>query len=150
MDNAGFDSTVDRLKFVAAALDQVQGDLGSHVVSDAHAIEAALCRLDCVQHVLRDLVELLCPHCVRNMDHYNDYRPVASCLPLGDGTQYVHCWHPDPAHPGNGPHDVGTVTTRHGHHKRIVVSAPGYLDSITLSEIPEPSREIGSDGECHL
>jgi hypothetical protein len=42
MDFAGFDSIVDHLKFVAARLDQVQGELNSDAASESAAIDVAL------------------------------------------------------------------------------------------------------------
>src|ERR1700716_2410517 len=84
MDYAGFDATVDHLKFVAATLDQVQGELSSEAVSRTHAIASAVVRLSYLQQVMRELVESFCPHCAQNMGHYADYRPIASRLPLGD------------------------------------------------------------------
>lgn len=53
---------------------------------------------------------------------------------LGEGTQYGYPWHPDPASPANKPHEIATVTTRNGTRKRIVVSAPGHVDSVTICE----------------
>jgi hypothetical protein len=69
------------------------------------------------------------------MERYADGRAVTSRLGFCDGTQYVHQWHPDPAHPLNRPHEIATVTTRNGTRKRVIVTAPGHLDAV--SEFPD-------------
>jgi hypothetical protein len=71
-----------------------------------------------------DIVGVLCPQCAGDMDRYADGRSVTSQPRFCEGSQFVHLWHPDPAHPWNRPQEVGTLTTRNGTRKRVVVTAP--------------------------
>jgi hypothetical protein len=113
----------------------VQDDLGALDARDdlnsAVGIETALARLEHVRHVLRHVVGMCCAHCGDDMEHYADGRAVTSHLRFCDGTQYLHQWHPDPAHPLNRPHEIASVTTRNGTRERIHVSAPGILDAVS-------------------
>jgi hypothetical protein len=43
-------------------------------------------------------------------------------------------WHPQFGHQLNLARDVGTITTHTGVRKRVIVSAPGFLDAVTVSE----------------
>jgi hypothetical protein len=71
-------------------------------------------------------------------------RTITSQLPLGDGTQYVHCWHSELAHATNSPREIGRLTTRGGTRTRLIVSPPGHLDAV--SEFPEcESPSWGAD-----
>ena len=72
------------------------------------------------------------------MDRYADGRSLTSHLRFCEGSQFVYLWHPDPAHPRNRPHDVGTLTPSNGKRKKIIVAAPGHLDAVTAT---------ASDGE---
>jgi len=46
----------------------------------------------------------------------------------------VYPWHPDPTRAANDPHEVNVITTPEGITKRILVSASGHLDALTLTE----------------
>jgi hypothetical protein len=74
------------------------------------------------------------PHCSGRMGRYTDGRPVTSQLRFREGSEFVHVGHPVPEHRWNRPRQVGTLTTRNGTRKQIVVSAPGHLDSVTGTE----------------
>jgi hypothetical protein len=141
----------DYLKFATALVGLVEAELAAlepvRDIPSTVMIEASLCRLASTQSVLGAVIEAFDD---TDPGHYADGRPIASHVRFGDGTQYVYPSHPDPTSPANEPQELTTVTTRNGTRKRIVVSAPGHLDSITLSETPEPSREVLPDGECHL
>jgi hypothetical protein len=151
MANKAFDAAIDRLKYVAATADQVQGELGSQdprhdPQSAIVTIEAALCRLTHTQHMLGHVVAAFCPHCAEDMEHYTDGRRVTAHLRFGDGTQYVYVWYPEPTHPMNQPRELGTVMTRNKTRKHVFVSAPGHLDAV--SEFPgcdRPPRVLGGD-----
>jgi hypothetical protein len=67
-----------------------------------------------------------------DVSHYGDGRSVVRRLSLGDGRQYVHAWHPDPFQ-NTPPQEICTLTMRDGTRKAIIVSAPGILDSLTVT-----------------
>jgi hypothetical protein len=142
-------TTVDYVKLACALVGLAQDDLGaldSGRDSPSLAIETALARLEHVRHVLRHVVGVCCAHCAEDMEHYADGRPVTSHLRFCDGTQFVHHWHPDPAHPLNRPHEIAAVTTRNGTRKRVIVTAPGHLDAISsFPGCDRPPRVLGGD-----
>ena len=68
----------------------------------------------------------------KDMEHYGNGRPVMGRLQMCDGSHYLQPWHPDPAQ--NSSREILTVTTTNGTRKRIIVPAPGHLDSVTITE----------------
>jgi hypothetical protein len=142
-------TVVDYVKLAAALVGLVQADLGvlnAPGGDSAVAIETAVARLEHVRHVLRHVVSTCCAHCGDDMEHYEDGRAVACHIRFGDGTQYIYAWHPTAAHQMNQPRELGTVTTRNGTKKHVIVSAPGHLDAV--SEFPgcdRPPRILGGD-----
>jgi hypothetical protein len=140
-DSATFDSDklVDFLKFTSATVDRAEDQLSgirptNSPQETAVTVETAICYLATARQLLQNIIGVYCPHCAHDMNRFTDGRPVTSTLNFCEGSQWVHLWHPDRAHPWNRPREVGTLTTRNGTHKRIVVSAPGHLDSVTISE----------------
>jgi hypothetical protein len=140
-DIAEFDSDklIDFLKFAFATVDTAGerlGGIGRH--SGPHAmpvaIETVIGHLATVSHVLQSVVGVYCPHCADSMNTYTDGRPVTTHLRFLEGSEVVHTWHPDKANPHNRPRDLATLTTRNGTRKRIVVSAPGHIDAVTVTE----------------
>jgi hypothetical protein len=128
-------AAADYIKFAAALVGLVECDLCAigpiSDVRSAVGVEAAVSRLAAVQSVLGEVITALDGG---DAGHYADGRPIASHVRFGEGTQYVYPWHPDPASPANRPREIATVTTRNGTRKRIIVSAPGHLDSVTETE----------------
>jgi hypothetical protein len=120
------------MKFAAALVALVELDLIAigpvGDVRSAVGIQAALSRLAAVQSVLGEAITAVDGG---DAGHFADGRSVASHVRFGEGTQYVYPWHPDPASHANRPHEIATVTTGNGTRKRVVVSAPGHLDSST-------------------
>lgn len=104
----------------------------------AIAVESAIAYLSTAYRLLQDLVGIQCPHCARSMHTYTDGRPVSSHIRFGEGSQYTHTWHPDVASPHNRPREVGTLTTRGGYRKQIVIPAPGHLDAYSVTEPESP------------
>jgi hypothetical protein len=127
----------DWVKFVNATVEQVHDELGGltrpgspTVVVAAVDLEVAVARLEHVRHVLRGVASVFCAN--HDMEHYADGRTVASHLTFDEDTQYVHCWHPIPFQ--NYPRELRTLTTRNGTRKRVIVTTPGILNSVTLCE----------------
>lgn len=139
-----FEHLVDTVKFATALADRAYADLGAADASDPKAaraaIEAAQCRLNHIDAVLRQVVGMMCPHCSQHMDRYDDGRDVTSSIALEDGLHYSRVWHPRPEHQINLPcNNLGTVALRDGTLKRVIVSAPGILDAVTVSEPSQPT-----------
>jgi hypothetical protein len=137
------DDLVDFLKFTAGAVDQAEEHLSgistiripnSSRHETAVAVETALCYLATARNLLENIVRSHCPHCAACMNEYTDGRPVSTHLNFLEGSQWVHLWHPVPENPHNRPREVGTLTTRNGTRKRIVIAAPGHLDAFTVAE----------------
>jgi len=133
-------SAADWLKFTAAVVEQTRDELEALTPrlsspSDVVAVtrldlDTACARLEQVREMLRGVVALYCAD--QDMERYATGRPVMGRLRICDGSQYLQPWHPDPAH--DSPREIRTVTTRNGTRKRILVSAPGHLESVTLTE----------------
>jgi hypothetical protein len=102
----------------------------------ALAAEAALARLDHLRAELTDAAGRFCPDgqsAEAFMTRYGDARAVMSAMPMA-GVCYAHAWHPDHTHPMNNPCDLDVITTPNGNRKRIIVTAPGFLDAVSLPE----------------
>ena len=130
-----FEDVIDLAKFAAGLADAAYNDLDAADRDDpktvAAAIRAAQCRLTHINAVLRQAVSGLCPHCAGEMDRYVDGREVTGRIALDEhGTHHRHVWGPDCSHPFNRQHDVSTITTHTGVRKRVIVSAPGFLDAV--------------------
>jgi hypothetical protein len=93
-------------------------------------IETACARLEQVREVLRGVVALFCAD--NDMAHYADGRPVMGRLRMCDSSQYLQPWHQYAFQ--DTSREIRTVTTRNGTRKRVIVTAPGILDSVTLCE----------------
>jgi hypothetical protein len=136
------DKLIDYLKLTAATVDragvQLSG-IGPNASPNATAltVEAAICHLTTAYQLLQNVIGVHCPHCAACMGHYTDGRAVTSHLRFGDGSEFVHNWHADPQHSWNRPREVATHTTSNGTRKRIVIAAPGHLDSVTVTERSE-------------
>jgi hypothetical protein len=133
------DKLIDYLKFTAATVDRAGdqlSDIGPNSSPHATAVtvESALCYLATARQLLQNIIGVYCPHCAHDMNRFTDGRPVTSTVNFCEGSQWVHLWHPQPEHQWNRPREVGTLTTRNGTRKQIVVSAPGHLDSVTVTE----------------
>lgn len=59
-------------------------------------------------------------------------RPVASVIELGDCAHWIHPWLPHFFQ--NYRDEVGALSTSNGDRVRIIVTAPGHLDSVTIRE----------------
>jgi hypothetical protein len=133
---------IDHLKHTASTVDRAEEQLGAirpnwSPEETGAAIEAAICNLATAYTLLKDIVGVVCPHCCHHMRTYSDGRPVSSHLHFGEGTRFVHQWHPDVASPENKPRELATLTTRGGNRKRVVIPAVGHLDAFTISETEE-------------
>jgi hypothetical protein len=144
-DEAQFDSDqlIDQLKYAAATVDTAAERLGAiRPTSSPHetatAVEAAICHMSAAYNRLRHLVGTACPHCADRMHTYTDGRPVSTHLHFGEGSRWVHLWHPDPSNPHNKPRAVGELTTRGGTRKQIVIPAVGHLDAVTITDDKRP------------
>jgi hypothetical protein len=60
---------------------------------------------------------------------YSDGRPVSTTVELELGCHFTYDWHPDPSHPLNQPREICTTELRDGRKKRILIVAPGVLDT---------------------
>jgi hypothetical protein len=140
-ETATFESgdLVDFLKFTAGAVDQAVAHLSGLSPNNSRhetavTVETALCYLANARNLLENIVRSHCRHCAACMNEYTDGRPVSTHVNFCEGSQWVHLWHPVPGNPHNLPREVGTLTTRNGTRKQIVISAPGHLDSVTVTE----------------
>jgi len=130
----------DWLRFVAAVVEQTRDELEalsprlsspSDVVAVARLdLDMASARLEQIREMLRGVVALYCAD--QDMEHYASGRQVMGRLQICGDSEYLHPWHPFPGQ--DSPREIRTVTTRNGTRKRIIVSAPGHLDSVTLTE----------------
>jgi hypothetical protein len=70
----------------------------------------------------------------RGETRYDDGRAVMSVMPVDDAglARYIHCWHPAADHPMNQRGELETVTLHDATRKKVLVSAPGVLDSVSL------------------
>jgi hypothetical protein len=59
---------------------------------------------------------------------YSDGRPVATTI-RWDGGWVTHVWHPDPLHPSNRPGQVFDLEEESGCRRRLIITAPGILDT---------------------
>ena len=133
-------SAADWIKFTAAIVEQAHDELeapSTHpglpcgVVAIARLdLESACARLEKVREMLRRVVALY--YADNDMAHYASGRPVVGRLRMCDGSQYLHPWHPIPFQ--EPPRELGCLTTTDRTRKRIIVSAPGHLDSVTICE----------------
>jgi|SRR5271166_1449611 len=134
---------VDVVRFTAARVMVSLTQARSRSDNDALAI------LEQLHNDLSGALRRLCPEGQDPEAHasrYSDGRPVISAMPLDAGpVLYVHAWHPDPTHPMNNPCELDVITTPDGVRRRVIVSAPGHLDAITL---PETTR--AGDGQPAL
>jgi hypothetical protein len=140
-DGIDFEKLIDNLKFTAATVDQSGAQpsgIGPHKSPNETAVnvEAAICLLTAARQLLQNIVGSLCPHCAGEMDRYADGRSATTHLRFCDGNEWVHIWHPVPEHQWNRPREVGTLTTRGGNRKQVVVSAPGHLDAYNADSEP--------------
>jgi hypothetical protein len=67
---------------------------------------------------------------------YSDGRPVATTIQW-DGGWVTHVWHPDPQHPSNRPGQVFDLEEESGCRRRLIITAPGILDTF------ETDKEVG-------
>lgn len=135
----------DLLKF--AAMRMLVCQLQFQDGSGSPAAGAALGGLRHLHTELADAVQRLCPD-GQNTEawsaRYADGRPVISAMPLDGGPGlFVHVWHPDPTHPMNNPGALDVVTTRDGSRKQVIVTAPGYIDAVSLPETATASATLG-------
>jgi hypothetical protein len=140
-DSATFDSDnlVNFLKFTAASVDRAEDQLSGIRPTSSHQetavnVESALCYLATARQLLQNIVGVYRPHCAHDMNRFTDGRPVTSTPNFCESSQWVHLWYPQPEHQWNRPREVGTLTTRNGTRKQIVVSAPSHLDAYTVAE----------------
>jgi hypothetical protein len=59
---------------------------------------------------------------------YSDGRPVATTI-RWDGGWVTHVWHPDPQHPSSQPGQVFDLEEESGSRRRLIITAPGILDT---------------------
>ena len=59
---------------------------------------------------------------------YSDGRPVATTI-RWNGGWVTHVWHPDPLHPSNRPGQVFDLEEESGCRRRLIITAPGILDT---------------------
>jgi hypothetical protein len=64
---------------------------------------------------------------------YSDGRPVATTI-RWDGGWVTHVWHPDPLHPSNRPGQVFDLEEESGSQRRLIITAPGILDTFETDE----------------
>jgi hypothetical protein len=64
---------------------------------------------------------------------YSDGRPVATTI-RWDGGWVTHVWHPDPSHPSNQPGQVFDLEEESGSRRRLIITAPGILDTFETDE----------------
>jgi hypothetical protein len=64
---------------------------------------------------------------------YSDGRPVATTI-RWDGGWVTHVWHPDPLHPLNRPGQVFDLEEESGCPRRLIITAPGILDTFETDE----------------
>jgi hypothetical protein len=64
---------------------------------------------------------------------YSDGRPVATTIRWDDGW-VTHVWHPDPQHPSNRPGQVFDLEEESGCRRRLIITAPGILDTFETDE----------------
>jgi hypothetical protein len=64
---------------------------------------------------------------------YSDGRPVATTI-RWDGGWVTHVWHPDPQHPSNQPGQVFDLEEESGSRRRLIITAPGILDTFVSDE----------------
>ena len=64
---------------------------------------------------------------------YSDGRPVATTI-RWDGGWATHVWHPDPLHASNRPGQVFDLEEESGCRRRLVITAPGILDTFESDE----------------
>jgi hypothetical protein len=134
--NSDVAEATDYLKFAAARLLICQHQFRALQASGSPGADG-LALLGHVHTELSDAVGRFCPD-GQNAEvwatRYDDGRPVISAMPMEAGL-YVHVWHPDPAHPMNNRCELDVITTADGGRKRMVVSAPGCIDAVSLPEI---------------
>ncbi len=103
-----------------------------HDTNPALAAEALLARLHHLHAEMSDAAGRFCPDgqsAETWLTRYDDGRPVLSAMPMGRGC-YAHAWHPDRTHPMNNRCELDVITTPDGARRRIIVNAPGFLDSV--------------------
>jgi len=133
-------NAADWLKFTAAVVEQSRCELealsprvgspSDSVVVASLDLDTACARLEQAREMMRGIVALFWSD--TDMAHYATGRQVMGSLQMCDGAQYLQPWHPDPGQ--DSPREIRTVTTRNGTRKRIIVSAPGHLDAITITD----------------
>jgi hypothetical protein len=64
---------------------------------------------------------------------YSDGRPVATTI-RWDGGWVTHVWHPDPQHPSNQPGQVFDLEEELRSRRRLIIAAPGILDTFETDE----------------
>jgi hypothetical protein len=64
---------------------------------------------------------------------YSDGRAVATTI-RWDGGWVTHVWHPDPLHPSNQPGQVFDLEEESGCRRRLIITAPGILDTFETGE----------------
>jgi hypothetical protein len=64
---------------------------------------------------------------------YSDGRTVATTI-RWDGGWVTHVWHPDPLHPSNRPGQVFDLEEESGCRRRLIITAPGILDTFETDE----------------
>jgi hypothetical protein len=64
---------------------------------------------------------------------YSDGHPVATTI-RWDGGWVTHVWHPDPLHPSNRPGQVFDLEEELGSRRRLIITAPGILDTFETDE----------------
>jgi len=64
---------------------------------------------------------------------YSDGRPVATTI-RWDGGWVTHVWHPDPQHPSNQPGQVFDLEEESWSRRRLIITAPGILDTFETDE----------------
>jgi|SRR5271156_2614293 len=139
MGNNPMISAADWLKFTAAVVEQSRCELEAlspRIGSPSDAVvvarldlDTACARLEQAQEMLRGIVALFWAD--TDMATYASGRQVMGSLQMCDGKQYLQPFHPDPV--CDQPREIRTVTTGNGTRKRIIVSAPGHLDAVTLT-----------------
>jgi hypothetical protein len=64
---------------------------------------------------------------------YCDGRPVATTIRWAGGW-VTHVWHPDPQHPSDRPGQVFDLEEESGSRRRLIITAPGILDTFETDE----------------
>jgi hypothetical protein len=123
------------LKFAAGLIFVCEGELRAlHDGVESPSVEAMRARLNHIHTELSDAAARFCQDDGQDAwMRYNDGRPVITGLAIGHGC-FAYTWQPDRAHPANAPGDRGVITCPDGTRKRVYVSAPGFLDAVTLTE----------------